>query len=82
MRSELKTKFDIPRQIKRSTGIYSCDLNPCYDRMVHSFTVLVMQLTCSLEASVVSMFNTIQEINHVVRTSYGDSNQSFGGKEW
>ena len=27
------------------------------------------------------MFDTIQKLKHVVRTSYGDSEQSFGGEE-
>ena len=33
-------------------------------------------------AAVESMFTTIQKLKHVVRTSFGDSDQSFGGEEW
>ena len=34
------------------------------------------------EAPLVSMFLTIQNMQHHVRTSYGDSAESFGGTQW
>ena len=74
--------FDILRQIKVPAGICSCDLKSCYDRIVHSFASLAMQRAGAPVAAVESMFTTIQKLKHVVRTSFGDSEQSFGGEEW
>ena len=74
--------FDILRQMKLSAGICSCDLKSCYDRIVHSFVSLEMQRSGSPAAAVESMFTTIHKLKHVVRTSFGDSEQSFGGGDW
>ena len=41
-----------------------------------------MQRAEAPAAAVESMFTTIQKLKHIVRTSFGDSDQSFGGEEW
>ena len=74
--------FDILRQTKKTVGICSCDLKSCYDRIVHSFVSMVMQRVGSPTVAVESMFGTIQKLKHVVRTSHGNSEQSFLGEEW
>ena len=74
--------FDILRQTKRPAGICSCDLKSCYDRIVHSFASLAMQRAGAPLSAVESMFSTIQKLKHVVRTSFGVSEQTFGGEDW
>ena len=74
--------FDILRQTKLPAGICSCDLHSCYDRVVHSFAPIAMQRAGAPKTAVESMFKTIQKLKHVVRTSHGDSELSFGGEDW
>ena len=74
--------FDILRQTKRPAGICSCDLQSCYDRIVHSFASIAMQRAGAPAAAIESMFRTIQQLKHTVRTCHGDSDRSFGGEDW
>ena len=74
--------FDILRQLKRSAGICSCDLQSCYDRIIHSFASVAMQRAGAPLPAIESMLATIQQLKHVVRTCHGDSTKSFGGEEW
>ena len=74
--------FDILRQNKRPAGICSCDLHSCYDRIVHSFASLAMQRAGGQATAITSMFETIRNLKHTVRTCHGESEQSFGGEEW
>ena len=74
--------FDILRQQKKGVGICSCNLKHCYDRIVHSFATLVMRNAGAAESSTSSMFQAIQQLQHRVRTTFGDSETTFGGNEW
>ena len=74
--------FDILRQTKRPAGICSCDLKSCYDRIVHSFVSMAMQRAGAPLSAVESMLSTIQKLKYVVRTSFGISEQTFGGEDW
>ena len=60
----------------------SCDLKSCYDRIVHDFASLATRKAGAAESSTTSMFSTIQQLKHRVRTAFGDSKESFGGEEW
>ncbi len=74
--------LDIQRQ-KRLPGILcSNDMKSCYDRIVHPVATLCMRRLGVPEAPIVSMFSAIQNMEHHVRTAYGDSTQWFGGSEW
>ena len=74
--------FDILRQTKRPAGICSCDLKSCYDRIIHSFASIAMQRAGAPATAIESMFATIQQLKHIVRTCHGDSDRSFGGEDW
>jgi len=74
--------FDIIRQLRRPSALCSNDAKSCYDRIVHSVATLSMRHLGIPEAPIVSMFRTIQDMKHHVRTSYGDSEQWIGGPEW
>lgn len=74
--------FDILRQIKQPAGIYLCDFKSCYDMIVNSFSSLTIPRTEATATATDSMFKRIQKLKRVVRTSFRDSEQGFGGKDW
>ena len=57
-------------------------MKSCYDRIVHYFAALAMERPGASESATVSMFSTIQELKHRVRTVFGDPDESFGGECW
>ena len=66
------------------TPAASCshDAKSCYDRIVHSIANICMQRCGAPEVPIVCMFTTIQNLEHHVRTIYGDSTVSQGGTLW
>ena len=74
--------FDKLRQTRKKGAVCSCDLKSCYDRIVHAFAALAMRRAGVAETATVSMFQTIQNLIHKVRTAFGDSDESFGGEWW
>ena len=59
----------------------SCDLKSCYDRVAHTPAVLAM-LGYGIPAEpMYSMFHAIQNMKFITRTAFGDSEETFGGKE-
>ena len=74
--------FDLWRQLKRPGAICSNDAKSCYDRIVHNFASICLQRLGAPVAPIVSMFSTIQNLNHHIRTIHGDSTISFTGKNW
>jgi hypothetical protein len=73
--------FDIVRYQKSSLAMTSCDLKSCYDRVAHAPAALAMRSYGIPQHPITSMFSTIQNIQYVMRTVYGDSEQTFGGQE-
>jgi exonuclease III len=73
--------FDIVRYQKSSFAMTSCDLKSCYDRVAHSPAALAMKSYGISSYPIESMFSTIQDIEYVTRTVFGDSNKRFGGQE-
>ena len=72
--------FDHFRFIKAPFGICSCNLKSCYDRVVHSAASLALQRVGVPPLALQCMFGTIQNLIHKVRTAYGTSQLTFGGK--
>ena len=64
--------FDILRQQNKGAGIFSCDLKPCYDRIIHTFASLTIRRLGVVESATTSMFETIKNLKHKVRTAFGD----------
>jgi hypothetical protein len=58
------------------------DAKSCYDLFGHAQASLAMQRMGIPQALVDCMFTTLQEAAHWVRTGYGDSTTSYGGKVW
>lgn len=72
--------FDFVRFTRQSLAMASSDLKSCYDRIVHSAASLAMQ-KCGIQPNTVKvMFDTIQKCEHTIRTAYGASTHTYGGK--
>jgi hypothetical protein len=72
--------YDIIRQKKRPGAVCSNDAKSCYDRIVHSVASLAMQRVGTPVEPIVCMFTTIQNLQHRIRTVYGDSTIGFSGR--
>jgi len=71
--------FDILRQLKRAGAICSNDAKSCYDLIGHTQAALSMQRVGVPKNIINCLFTTLQE---AVRTGFGDSKSSYGGKVW
>ena len=76
-----KLLFDLAHLLQKPLTVYSNDAKSCYDRIVHSVVSLALQKMSILRALIVSMLSTIQSMNHVVRTAFGDSDSFINGKD-
>jgi hypothetical protein len=65
--------FDLWRQHRSCVALCSNDAKGCYDRIVHNVASLCMQWVRVPKEPIVSMFSTIQQLQHHVRTAFGDS---------
>jgi len=74
--------FDILRQLKRSGAICSNDAKSCYDLIGHTQAAISMQRVGVPKSIINCLFTTLQEAIHRVRTGFGDSKGSYGGKVW
>jgi hypothetical protein len=54
----------------------------CYDRVVHYVAAIAMQQQNVPDAACIYMFSTLQNLEHMVRTIYGDSEEGYGGTLW
>ena len=59
----------------------ACDLKSCYDRVVHTAASLALQRVGVPISQIKCMFGTIQNLVHRIRTAFGLSKKSFGGKK-
>jgi hypothetical protein len=75
--------YDQLRQLKWPGVLCLNDLKSCYDQIVHSaIASLCLQCQGLQESEVVCMFSTLQNLEHQIRTAYGDSPDSYGGAVW
>jgi hypothetical protein len=73
--------FDIMRQQRIPGGLCVNDAKSCYDRIVHCVASIAMRRLGVPEAPIRSMFEAIQRMRHHVRTAFGDSVLTFGGRD-
>jgi hypothetical protein len=73
--------FDLMRQKRLPGGLCVNDAKSCYDRIVHCVAMLAMRRLGVPEAPIRSMFEAIQRMRHHVRTAFGDSVTTFGGRD-
>ena len=73
--------FDKTRYTKRSLAMTSCDLKSCYDRIVHVAVILSLIRAGIPLNPAISMFQTLQDCQHSIRTAFGDSEETYAGKD-
>jgi hypothetical protein len=76
-----RLSFDIIRQFKHSAAVCVNDMKGCYDRIVHSVASVCMQRLGIEINPLRSMFYTIQQLEHCVRTAQGVSQLSFNASD-
>ena len=60
--------------------IMSNDAKGCYDRIVHTVVILALRKLGIPNPALQSMVEPIQEMDHYIRTTYGDSDTSYGNE--
>ena len=73
--------FDHFRYERKPFCIASCDLKGCYDRIIHAAAYLALRRVGVRRPKLLSMFSTIQRMVHKIRTSFGDSEDTYGGDD-
>ena len=63
-------------------AICSNDAKSCYDLIGHTQAAISMQRVGVPKSIINCLFTTLQEAIHRVRTGFGDSKGSYGGKVW
>ena len=71
--------FDLSRYQKSSMAFTSCDLKSCYDRVAHTPALLALLGFGTPKQPLLSLFHSIQHMKYTTRTTYGDSERTFGG---
>jgi hypothetical protein len=74
--------FDLWRQFRIPGAVCSSDARACYDRMVHPFASICLQRLGAPVEPIISMFSTIQDLQHHIRTIHGNSETFFSGADW
>ena len=65
--------IDIFKQKRRCEAIAEVYAAQCYDRIIHSLSILLCQKEGASLSSVMMMFEIIQCMNYYIRTTFGDS---------
>jgi exonuclease III len=69
---------DDSRFKRKAMAICSNDAKGCFDRIVHSVAVICLRRFGLPQAPLTSMFQVIQQLDHHIRTAFGDSEQTYG----
>ena len=59
----------------------SCDLEGCYDRIIHTAAALALRRVGVKPQKLETMFDSIQKMVHKIRTIFGDSDSTYGGED-
>ena len=73
--------FDYFKSTRQPYCIASCDLEGCYDRIIHNAAAIALIRIGVPKSKVFSMFTSIQKMIHKIRTVYGDSDLTYGGED-
>jgi hypothetical protein len=69
--------MDIARLEHRSMAICSNDAKSCYDRILHAVATICMRRVGVPKETCKMMFGTLAQVEHYVRTNFGDSTTSY-----
>ena len=61
--------------------IMSNDAKGCYDRIAHTVVILALRRLGIPKPALTSMIDCIQQMEHFIRTGFGDSETSYGNEE-
>jgi hypothetical protein len=75
-----RLSFDLLRLLRAPGALCSNDAKSCYDRILHSIASLAMKRLGIPEPPIECMFQCIQQMEHFIRTTHGDSNSSYSSK--
>jgi hypothetical protein len=70
--------MDLLRMRKQAGSICSNDAKSCFDRIVHNVATIAMIRQGAPPNAVRSMFSTLQQSNHRIRTAFGISRRKYG----
>ena len=74
--------LDILRQMKSAGAMVSNDAKSCYDRIIHAIASICLRRVGVPLPPIICMFSTLQNLEHCIRTAYGDSKLAYGGILW
>ena len=72
--------YDIARQKRAPFIVASVDAAQCYDRIAHAMAALTLRASKVPDSSVHCMLKPIREMEFFIRTGFGESATSVGGK--
>jgi hypothetical protein len=72
--------MDVLRQRRQAGALCSNDAKSCYDRVVHNVASLSMRRQGAPKNACKCMFWTLQKAVHKIRTAFGVSTKTHGGK--
>jgi hypothetical protein len=71
--------YDITRQARVLAAIASVNTSNCYDRIAHAMASMIFQAFGVPTTAIESMLGAIENMNFILRTSFGDSKTFAGG---
>ncbi len=69
--------MDIARLEHRTMALCSNDAKSCYDRILHAIASICMRRVGVPKETCQMMFGTLAQVDHYVRTNFGDSKASY-----
>ena len=73
--------LDLFRIKRRNGAVAGVDATQCYDRIVHSLAILLSRNEGAPINPLLCMFGAIQGMKYFLRTTFGDSERSYGGRQ-
>ena len=73
--------LDLFRIKRRNGAVAGVDATQCYDSIVHSLAILLSRNEGAPINPLLCMFGAIQGMNYFLRTTFGDSKRSYGGRQ-
>ena len=70
---------DSSRVLHHPAGLGECDFGDCYDRAAHPWTSIALQSWGIPKPAIQVLLSTMQTMQYVLNTSFGESPESYGG---
>ena len=73
---------DLLLLLREAGVLLSQDAKGCFDRIQHVIAGISMARSRVPKETIICMFSTLQNLEHNIRTAYGDSKITYGGDLW